>query len=539
MCDGPRGRNTLQTDRSRIFTALIAYALFLTVNATSIWGGVFPFIPRAFQTTLITQTFYFAQAVALCATFLILMLISYRHHRNAGSISVAWAVTPMFLGSSCLVAAMYLTDWMLAILVAGGVLLGIGAAVFFALLQTCFSAQPLNRSGLLIVLGTALASVFYLILHLVPGAVTAFLIPLILIPLCGLCLSLTKRSADLDQPMFEDAPHDHPRVYREIGHIYWKSAVCIGSLGFSSGIIRALALSNAVAGDAVNIISMVGSLIGALVLIGVWNRHSFDLSIYATYRLLIPFLITAFLLLPFLGTGYLNAFAGMTYMLYSLAFMLMMVHCIQISQDNGVDPVFLFSFFAAIVYLLQSAGFVFGLFSEQIRLVGLQPLSIVALGSVWFLAMVLVVCDKYPLRLRSPRGVHSMSIGFIALKHRSEQASLKGMREGRRTISPDARGADGHGRGGHVHTFDDESATSEQPVIRDRISKQCLLLKEHYSLTSREAEIMEYIARGTTVPKIAERLVISENTVRAHSKHIYTKLGIHKRQDLLDMLDTI
>ncbi|MEG1398119.1 MAG: helix-turn-helix transcriptional regulator, partial [Raoultibacter sp.] len=66
--------------------------------------------------------------------------------------------------------------------------------------------------------------------------------------------------------------------------------------------------------------------------------------------------------------------------------------------------------------------------------------------------------------------------------------------------------------------------------------KQCFALKESRGLSSRETEVMELIARGNSVAAIAEQLVISENTVRTHSKHIYGKLDIHKRQDLLDML---
>ena len=56
------------------------------------------------------------------------------------------------------------------------------------------------------------------------------------------------------------------------------------------------------------------------------------------------------------------------------------------------------------------------------------------------------------------------------------------------------------------------------------------------SLTDREFEVAELIARGNSMAAIAERLVISENTVRTHAKHIYTKLDIHRRQELLDML---
>ncbi|MDR1358332.1 MAG: LuxR C-terminal-related transcriptional regulator [Coriobacteriales bacterium] len=32
---------------------------------------------------------------------------------------------------------------------------------------------------------------------------------------------------------------------------------------------------------------------------------------------------------------------------------------------------------------------------------------------------------------------------------------------------------------------------------------------------------------------------MSENTVRTHSRHIYTKLDIHKRQELLDLLESM
>ena len=44
--------------------------------------------------------------------------------------------------------------------------------------------------------------------------------------------------------------------------------------------------------------------------------------------------------------------------------------------------------------------------------------------------------------------------------------------------------------------------------------------------------------RGNTVARIAEQLVVSENTIRTHSKRIYAKLDIHKKQGLVDLLET-
>ena len=60
-----------------------------------------------------------------------------------------------------------------------------------------------------------------------------------------------------------------------------------------------------------------------------------------------------------------------------------------------------------------------------------------------------------------------------------------------------------------------------------------------YVLTSRETEIMELIVRGYSVARIAEEHVVSENTVRTHYKHIYAKLGIHKKQELIAMVDAL
>ena len=75
------------------------------------------------------------------------------------------------------------------------------------------------------------------------------------------------------------------------------------------------------------------------------------------------------------------------------------------------------------------------------------------------------------------------------------------------------------------------------PQYRDRVSKQVEVLRRHYGLSAREAEVMELIARGASVPRIAERLVLSENTIRTHSKRIYAKLAIHKKQDLIDLIN--
>jgi DNA-binding NarL/FixJ family response regulator len=53
------------------------------------------------------------------------------------------------------------------------------------------------------------------------------------------------------------------------------------------------------------------------------------------------------------------------------------------------------------------------------------------------------------------------------------------------------------------------------------------------TLTSREREVVKMIAGGLRNRDIAERLSISENTVKVHLHNIYEKLGMEGRMELL------
>ena len=48
-------------------------------------------------------------------------------------------------------------------------------------------------------------------------------------------------------------------------------------------------------------------------------------------------------------------------------------------------------------------------------------------------------------------------------------------------------------------------------------------------LTPREQEVIAMLAEGETNARIAQRLVVSEDTVKTHVKHILRKLGVRNR----------
>ncbi len=56
-------------------------------------------------------------------------------------------------------------------------------------------------------------------------------------------------------------------------------------------------------------------------------------------------------------------------------------------------------------------------------------------------------------------------------------------------------------------------------------------------LTPREQDVFELAATGRSVPFIAEKLVLSENTVKSYLQKVYAKCGVHSRQELISLVE--
>lgn len=59
-----------------------------------------------------------------------------------------------------------------------------------------------------------------------------------------------------------------------------------------------------------------------------------------------------------------------------------------------------------------------------------------------------------------------------------------------------------------------------------------------FSLTTREAEILAYLVRGRSLPYIASELFVTTGTVKTHVRHIYGKVSVNSRQELLDAVES-
>lgn len=85
----------------------------------------------------------------------------------------------------------------------------------------------------------------------------------------------------------------------------------------------------------------------------------------------------------------------------------------------------------------------------------------------------------------------------------------------------------------------DSLASREAENVSNDVSqaRTVALISKKYDLSKREEDVLLLLSEGNTQKKIAEKLFISLNSVQTYAKSLYRKLGIHSRQELIDLVN--
>lgn len=86
--------------------------------------------------------------------------------------------------------------------------------------------------------------------------------------------------------------------------------------------------------------------------------------------------------------------------------------------------------------------------------------------------------------------------------------------------------------------FSDLAERRAEPSDFADIDNRCAAVAKSYSLTERELEVMQHLCKGRSKAYIAEALFVTENTIKGHTKRIYSKLDVHSRKELQQLVDT-
>lgn len=68
-------------------------------------------------------------------------------------------------------------------------------------------------------------------------------------------------------------------------------------------------------------------------------------------------------------------------------------------------------------------------------------------------------------------------------------------------------------------------------------TRRCHAIADAYKLSPRERDVLFLLSKGRTIEYIAGDLGISFNTAKSHIRHVYVKVGVHTRQELLNLIE--
>lgn len=81
----------------------------------------------------------------------------------------------------------------------------------------------------------------------------------------------------------------------------------------------------------------------------------------------------------------------------------------------------------------------------------------------------------------------------------------------------------------------DVSEEGDETVATANYAEAARFIGSTHGLTSREVQVLELLLEGRSVSYVSETLYISANTTKSHVKHIYQKLGVHSREELMQL----
>lgn len=142
----------------------------------------------------------------------------------------------------------------------------------------------------------------------------------------------------------------------------------------------------------------------------------------------------------------------------------------------------------------------------------------------------------------APTGLFTVALGLVAffsfawLLYPADR-TMGGKSMAARGLAPQNGGERDAGNGTETAMGTAADGAAGRPASENALDERCRELTERCGLSGREAEILAYLARGRSQPYIREELVLSKNTVATHVKHIYQKLNVHSRQELIDLFE--
>lgn len=409
------------------------------------------------------------------------------------------------------------------IAVFASVLMGCSCGLFFLLWEMFYVTEGQQRALICIPLSAAMSVGLYLLISLLPPIAVAFVAVCVLPFLALLCLqkSLAEIEADVVAPL------THPALARAVSDL-WRPVLCVSILGFSWKLIAGIEPAQSSGGTAV----LVGFAAAALLVVALELFLSKGFDILHICQVLFPALTVVFLLPSLFGQQYTTLLVAFLMFGFEVVNLLLIITCAVYTIRNGLPSSPLYALCIGPVLLSMAVGSGLGKLLGPTLSDDLAHWANVILLCIVLLSVALILVTRG--KSHAPASMTDAEL----LNSRAATLRYR-RRDGRREASSTAENpecaesADTPLRTGTAQTT---GAFNDSPDDQQRRIREYL---EGHGLSPREIEVAELLMKGHTVSAIAGKLFISENTTRGHAKSIYKKLGIHSRQELVDLDDQL
>lgn len=446
--------------------------------------------------------FFASQAsVLVCAGVVVLVSRWRRFIVKRG----AFFVAALLVALTTLVLTWAVRADALAVIVACGVIDG-GAVMLLGVAWGARYSLGSQRMRSLVVLSFLVAYLLYLVVAQIPGPTSIALVCALPLASWALWRSDAVMRHELSSEVFPSraaageaaTPGELMAGSWEARVLPWRAASVLIAATFIGNLMASVLMGRSYAGvDSLFFGGIVVcASIATMMLVPLTARRA-SISVDGVYRITVTFTAVGLVAIMVFGTAAVPVggalVQGSAFFLQVLVFLVIT----QSTQELGLSPLLSFSVGQGLVSGVVFAG----------NVVGKQVYALFGSGDF----VLDVMCGLGLLAL------------FFMLVRRAGEAESAGVRPS--ADSPAL--VEPSGDPGEPVAADPES------VVLERATR----FAQSYGLTNRETEVLGYLARGRTLPYIADALFVTTGTVKTHTTHIYRKLDVNSRQELLDQLD--
>ncbi len=478
-----------------------AYGLFLACTSIVLWGGYTVLLPQGADSAAGLAVEYFVRWAAFPLTLFAVALATYLRPRASIGRHPLVALSLFLLVPAVTGAAGAGLLGLHSALVLCAVCLGCGSGILFSYLQEVVASLKVYDAGIVVFAAAGVSAVVYIALGQLPRVTMMWIGFLVLVPLTVAAVLGARRLVPQVHPAFDTVPTQQVDRCRRAARESWPSLICIAFSAFVVGLIRVQAIGSAEVSQAFDNANMMGLLVASVVLLGAWRTVYERIRLSRLYQIIFPLTATIYLLLPLFDGTFRQGFVLLVFVVFSVTSSLMVVSCSRVARNQCVPPVLVYGAFSGTVYGAMELGSLLGWLLEATVGIGLAALSVVALVAIYCMSMVMNAKRQAVVVPLAPAPAPALAPASAAA------APERGL-------------------------------SQEMPPLGAMLAQQCAAVVAQYGLSAREADVLGLLARGRDAAYIADELVISKNTVRTHMRNIFSKTGVHSRQELIDLVET-